>query len=197
MNTNAVLLLDALSPAHITSRHLDDLSLLTFGPQLRGGHNVSIGAHAVKEVFDLIKDLVGPNAITATERSVVLQDATGREIRMHVGSDTDIEFITIGRGGYRDTPLLAIEIKGGEDRSNVHNRLGEAEKSHLKAKAKGHNDMWTITNVEGLSEEDWKQASPTTTAFFDLSDLTCRKGKAYRNFIEQLSQKLRLPIKAM
>ncbi len=91
------------------------------------------------------------------------------------------------------TPLLAIEVKGGRDRSNVHNRLGEAEKSHLKAKSRGFNDLWTITNVEGLSDEAKRAASPTTTIFFDLEDLKKRKGWAYEFFRDRLLQVLRLP----
>ena len=36
----------------------------------------------------------------------------------------------------RDRPLVAIEVKAGTDASNIHNRIGEAEKSHLKARAR-------------------------------------------------------------
>jgi hypothetical protein len=32
---------------------------------------------------------------------------------------------------------VAVEIKGGKDYSNIHNRIGEAEKSHQKAKKEG------------------------------------------------------------
>ncbi|MGZ6228614.1 MAG: XcyI family restriction endonuclease, partial [Candidatus Binataceae bacterium] len=39
---------------------------------------------------------------------------------------------------------VAIEIKGGTDKSNAHNRAGEAEKSHQKARAQEFNDFWTI-----------------------------------------------------
>ena len=33
--------------------------------------------------------------------------------------------------------LIAIEIKGGMGFSDIHNRIGEAEKSHQKTKARG------------------------------------------------------------
>ena len=36
---------------------------------------------------------------------------------------------------------VAFEVKGGTDDSNAHNRAGEAEKSHLKAKRKGFKDF--------------------------------------------------------
>jgi thiamine biosynthesis protein ThiC len=34
--------------------------------------------------------------------------------------------------------LVAIEVKAGSDFSTIHNRIGEAEKSHRKAKISGH-----------------------------------------------------------
>jgi hypothetical protein len=46
---------------------------------------------------------------------------------------------------------VAIEIKGGTDRSNAHNRAGEAEKSHQKARAEGFRDFWTIIAKAGLN----------------------------------------------
>jgi len=46
--------------------------------------------------------------------------------------------------------IVAIEVKGGTDVSNAHNRAGEAEKSHTKAKGKGFRDFWTIISKKGL-----------------------------------------------
>ena len=42
---------------------------------------------------------------------------------------------------------IAIEIKGGTDVSNLHNRLGEAEKSHQNARLLGFTQFWTIINL--------------------------------------------------
>lgn len=172
LNNSAAALLESLAPQNISSEHLDDLTLLTFGPQLRGSRNVEIGVNAVQEVFEVIKEIVGPHANHIGAALMILVDATGRQIEIKFSSDPDIEIVTVGQGQKRD-PLLAVEVKGGTDLSNAHNRLGEAEKSHLKAKAKGFTDLWTIVNVKGLSDPDRKAESPTTTAFFRFGRPNC------------------------
>lgn len=192
INNASAYLLESISDDHLTADHLHDLSLLTFGPQLRGGRNVSIGTSAVQEVFEVIAEIVGVHGRAVSSRRISVQDATGRQIEIRFSADPDIEMVTVG-ANVPDAPILAIEVKGGEDRSNAHNRLGEAEKSHLKARAKGFTELWTITNVQELSPDDRRAASPTTTAFFDLSDLTSRQGEAYDLFRETLLQRLRLP----
>ncbi len=50
-------------------------------------------------------------------------------------SDPDVLITEKLQSGVRY--ILSIEVKGGTDASNIHNRLGEAEKSHLKAKKFG------------------------------------------------------------
>jgi len=66
---------------------------------------------------------------------------------------------------------VAIEIKGGTDVSNAHNRAGEAEKSHQKAKKQGFRDYWTLISKTGLSVEKLKQESPTTNSWFDVAQV--------------------------
>lgn len=193
LNVSAAYLIERIPEDRITLKHLEHLTLLTYGAQLRGSHNVAIGQHAVKQVFEIIKDIVGPSADVVEDNLISLTDATGRKINIRFSSDPDIEIVTVAQGKRSDTPVLAIEVKGGRDRSNVHNRLGEAEKSHLKAKQRGFTDLWTITNVDDLSEDARKAASPTTTAFFNLEDLRSGKGPGYEDFRERLLQKLRLP----
>lgn len=192
LNKSARILLENIAPQHITKEHLHELTVLTFGPQLRGGRNVDIGTGAVKEVFKVIMDITKPYANNISDNMIVITDLTKRQIEIKFSSDPDIGIFSIGQGN-KKTPLLAIEVKGGTDYSNSHNRLGEAEKSHLKAKKDGFNDLWTIVNVEGLSDEDRRAESPTTTAFFDLSDLISREGFEYEEFKDKLLQKLRLP----
>lgn len=193
INKSADFLLGNLPLSLITKEHLERLTLLTFGPQLRGSRNVAIGVVAVREIFEIIKHIVGDNANLLEENLIILRDATGRQIAIRFSADPDIEIVSVSDSEKPATPLLAIEVKGGRDRSNVHNRLGEAEKSHLKAKSRGFNDLWTITNVEGLSDGAKRAASPTTTIFFDLEDLKKRKGWAYEFFRDRLLQVLRLP----
>jgi len=177
----------------LSAEHVDDLSLLTFGPQLRGERNVGLGATAVQEVFAAIREIIGPHATKVSDRLIEFKDATGRIVKVRFGSDPDITVASVSRSTITEDPLLAIEVKGGTDVSNAHNRLGEAEKSHLKAKANGYTDLWTITNVAGLSDGIRRRESPTTTAFYDLRDIMGRQGEAYEDFREKLLQKLRLP----
>jgi hypothetical protein len=193
INQSSAALIEGMKPKNITNKHLDELTLLTFGTLLRGSHNVKIGTDAVSKVFNVIKEIVGKHSTKTTDNFIEVLDATGRQIGIRFSSDPDIDIFTIGQASQSNRPLLAIEVKGGKDLSNAHNRLGEAEKSHLKAKAKGYTELWTIVNVEGLSDEDRKAESPTTNAFFDLSDLTGREGSAYDDFRDRLLQKLRLP----
>jgi hypothetical protein len=68
--------------------------------------------------------------------------------------------------------LVAIELKGGTDVSNIWNRIGEAEKSHLKAKGKGYNELWTVARVDLTNDpalhQKARSQSPSTTRFFCL-----------------------------
>jgi hypothetical protein len=68
--------------------------------------------------------------------------------------------------------LVAIELKGGTDVSNIWNRLGEAEKSHAKARADGFNELWTVTRVDlnsdPATQKKARRQSASTTRFFFL-----------------------------
>ena len=195
LNSSAEYLVKNLPEIYITQAHVEKLTLLTYGPQLRGGHNVAIGVNAVEKVFTIIRDIVGEHAEKVSDHSIILKDATGRIVRIKFGSDPDVEVVSMSDPPRTNKPLLAIEVKGGRDISNAHNRLGEAEKSHLKVKESGFNDRWTIVNVEGLPKKARERGSPNTTAFYDLEDLILRKGRAYEEFRDSLLQKLRLPDK--
>jgi XcyI restriction endonuclease len=85
--------------------------------------------------------------------------------------------------------LVAIEIKGGTDASNIWNRLG-AEKSHQSARKAGFNDLWTVTGVDVDSNPARQttafEKSPSTTEFFFLPrivDQTSEEGKRFRQFL--------------
>ena len=66
--------------------------------------------------------------------------------------------------------------------SNIHNRIGEAEKSHQKARAAGYVECWTVVNVDRFDEKMAQRESPSTDRFYRISDLTKRKGDAYSDF---------------
>jgi hypothetical protein len=77
---------------------------------------------------------------------------------------------------------LAIEVKGGYDFSNVHNRLGEAEKSHQKARSRGYTECLTVVNVDRINIEKAHGESPTTNRFYRLTDLEDLTTEEYQDF---------------
>ena len=82
---------------------------------------------------------------------------------------------------------VAIEIKGGTDKSNAHNRSGEAEKSHLKARKADFRDFWTIISKKGLNMGIIRSGSPTTTSWFDVSEIVGRSGDDFEEFRGRIS----------
>ena len=91
---------------------------------------------------------------------------------------------------------VAIEVKGGTDVSNAHNRAGEAEKSHLKAKQKGFKDFWTIISKTGLDMNKLRQESQTTTEWFDVTEILARNGKDWEEFRQRLAGAVGIPLAA-
>jgi hypothetical protein len=86
--------------------------------------------------------------------------------------------------------LVAIEIKGGRDNSNIHNRIGEAEKSHQKARNDGFVECWTIVGISDLNMELAKKESPTTDRFYHLVRLTDELSDEFNDFRENLLSRL-------
>lgn len=76
--------------------------------------------------------------------------------------------------------------------SNIHNRLGEAEKSHQKARQQGFNQFWTMVNVKHLDLDVARRESPTTTAFFSVAQITDPRTAEYAEFKELLLSELGL-----
>lgn len=81
---------------------------------------------------------------------------------------------------------IAIEVKGGKDFSNVHNRIGEAEKSHQKARGAGYVECWTVVNVDNIDIEMAKRESPSTNRFYKISDLIAGTGNDYIDFRDRV-----------
>ncbi|MCE9591967.1 MAG: XcyI family restriction endonuclease, partial [Planctomycetes bacterium] len=108
-------------------------------------------------------------------------NAAGRAVHIEFASDPDIKITEELRSSLR--PLVSIEIKGGEDRSNIHNRLGEAEKSHQKALEHGYREFWTILGAK-VNPATAKLESPTTKHFFQLKQILHSEGDEHRDFQE-------------
>lgn len=170
---------------HITTELLDDLALLTLGPQLRGARNTRIGKAANEAVFEIIKRMVGHAVTQATGSRLELTNASGRRVTIAFSADPDIS-ISEEISAKTSKSVVAIEIKGGADKSNIWNRLGEAEKSHQSAKQRGFVEFWTIYNVPDLGQAKAREKSPTTTRFYSLIELADSNSDAFADFRDRL-----------
>jgi hypothetical protein len=175
--------------SHLSRESVHDLTLLTLGPQLRGGVLNTLGSTATKRVFDLIHSFLAAETVAESERSLSVQNAAGRTVKIEFAADPDIcirEELPSGR--FRN--LVAIEIKGGRDYSNVHNRIGEAEKSHQKAKKDGFAECWTIVGVADLGLDLARKESPTTDRFYHLDEIEHAASAEAGDFRESLISRL-------
>ncbi len=170
---------------------LHALTLLTLGSQFRGSYNTLLGQRATKRVFEIIRRIVSAAIQSEDSTSIVIRNAAGRNVRIEFAPDPDIavrEQLSSGRFNNR----IAIEIKGGRDISNIHNRLGEAEKSHQNARDQGFTQFWTIVNVKSLNLEAARRESPTTTAFFSIDQIADHTTAEHAEFKELLVAELGL-----
>ena len=180
-----------LSP-QITDRDIAELPLLTFGSFLQGQNNVAIGAQATKDVFLAVAEIVKPFIHHHDERTIQVINASERTVRISLASDPDIRIEE--EFGSKSIRKVALEIKGGTDVSNVHNRAGEAEKSHQKARGKGFRDFWTIISTKGVNLATLRSESPTTMSWFDAAQVLGRKGNDWDDFRNRIVQAVGVPL---
>jgi hypothetical protein len=176
----------------MTDRDLRELPLLTFGSQLQGSHNTRIGEDAMRDVFLTVADIVEKYIIDREIKKLVVRNSTGRLVTITRSSDPDVSVTE--RIGQQVHNKVAIEVKGGLDFSNIHNRAGEAEKSHLKAKAKQFKDFWTIISKKRTPMEKLHAESQTTTEWFDLGELLAHEGPDWENFRAKLTGAVGIPL---
>ena len=178
---SAVALVEGIGVEKIRRELLNELTLLTLGPQLRGGANVKKGAMGILAVFDAIHGIVKHAATQSTSGTIEIINAAGRAVFIEFAPDPDIViYEAMSKVSLRR--LIAIEVKGGTDFSNIHNRVGEAEKSHQKAKAAGYVECWTVVNVDSIDMAMAKRESPSSNRFYRLSALNSRRGEEYEDF---------------
>ena len=170
-----------------TTHDIYDLQLLTVGPQFRGSNNNTLGQVATQKTFKLIKDIVAPYIESSTDTEIVIKNALDREVKISFASDPDITVIeTFPSSKHK---LISVEIKGGTDGANIHNRIGEAEKSHRKAKDEGYDKFMTIISVD-KDYAQLRRESPTTNHFFNLNKIQNTESDEYTRFKEIISQLL-------
>lgn len=182
---SAVALMDGIGLDRLSRDFLDDLTLLTVGPQLRGGANVEKGVAGIIDVFQAIHDIVKHVALKSTASKIEFTNAAGRKVVISFAPDPDIViYEEMSPKKFRN--IIAIEVKGGTDFSNIHNRVGEAEKSHQKAKSSGYVECWTVVNVDRIDMDMARRESPTTNTFYRLSSLKCAEGCEYQDFKDRV-----------
>jgi hypothetical protein len=178
----------------LSDRDLRELPLLTFGAQLQGSNNTEIGKKAMRDVFDAITEIVRKYVTKREPTRLTVRNASGRTVYISLFHDPDVSIQEMI--GNRPHSKVAIEVKGGTDVSNVHNRAGEAEKSHLKAKKKGFKDFWTIISKHGVELFKLMQESQTTTEWFDVAELLARQGRDWDEFRERLAGSVGIPLRS-
>jgi hypothetical protein len=180
-----------MSP-QFTPRDVAELPLLTLGSQFQGGNNNTIGKQATIDVFLAVSELVKDYIQTQDTRTITIRNAAGRTVVIGLASDPDIRIQEEFDDQLRNK--VAIEIKGGTDISNAHNRAGEAEKSHQKAKNQGFRDYWTIISKAGLNVDKLKSESPTTNSWFDVAHVLGRDGADWNEFRSRFAEATGIPL---
>jgi hypothetical protein len=145
----------------------------------------------MQEVFTVITEIVGKYVKTKAPNRLSLRNSAKRLVLITLAHDPDVRIEeAFGKNLHQK---VAIEVKGGTDASNAHNRAGEAEKSHLKAKAAGFPEFWTIISKKGLDVAKLKAESQTTNHWFDVAEVLARRGSDWEAFRERLSAAVGIP----
>lgn len=185
LDLSAKYMLEHLEDQMISTGFFDQLTVLTLGPQLRGGANVQKGTSAISQVFDVVYQIVRASVVHSNSRCIELKNSSDRTVYIQFAADPDIVIREeLATNTYRN--LVAIEVKGGQDYSNIHNRVGEAEKSHQKAKKDSYIECWTIVNVDRIDMDMAQKESPTTNKFYRISELLNQNSSEYRDFSLQI-----------
>ncbi len=173
-------------------RDLSDLTLLTLGPTLQGGRNNVIGSRAALDVLNAIRALVAPWIVYETDRLIRFTTPGGRTFEAVAASDPDLR---IDEGTGTDaTPVVAIEIKGGADVSNAHNRAGEAEKSQIKAIGMGYAHRWTVIRMQGVNRQRIREETPSSTELFEAGGVIDQVGPDWDAFRQRLGELVGEPL---
>lgn len=167
--------------------NVSELPLITLGAQLDGSWRTRIGVAATEVVFDALKSVVRGSSLKCKEsgNSISVVNAAGRRVTIELSADPDV-VIREYMSGNRSVYLAAIEIKGGTDYANIHNRVGEAEKSHQKAKADGAGQCWTVITLAGADMAKLHEESPSTSHWFDLAQVRARSGSNWDELVDRL-----------
>lgn len=170
-------------PAGSLRQDVDQLPLLTLGAQADGSWRGQIGATATKGVFDAMKAVVRGQGkpYSETDVSITVVNNSQREVTLALAPDPDVVIREDVQGSV--VYKAAIEIKGGADYANIHNRVGEAEKSHQKARNDGAQDCWTVINLDRADMSVLRRESPTTREWLDVNQVLDENGPSWKRLV--------------
>jgi len=94
-----------------------ELQLLTLGPQFKGGGNVKLGQGAIDTFFMLLKSLLSPYNPKVKGRQLTFVNDSKLTVVVRVASDPDVSITQ--QLDAEERKLVAIELKGGTDVSNI------------------------------------------------------------------------------
>lgn len=165
---------------------------MTLGQMFQGANNVQIGKRAIVDVYLSIGEVVQNHVVGRTDRDTKIRNASGRTVTIVLAQDPDVSITEDIAGALQKK--VAIEVKGGTDKSNAHNRAGEAEKSHQKARSLGYREFWTVIATKGIDLAVLKRESPTTNSWFDLSQVIGRLGSDWDEFRSRIASVVGIPL---
>ena len=185
LNTAIAVLLQAIPPGSLGD-DVNQLPLMTLGAQADGSWRNMIGAKATLQVYEALKAVIKGTGHTYVDlgTSLNVKNSSGREVIIALAADPDVEIRE--RLGSTDFLRAAIEIKGGRDYANIHNRAGEAEKSHRKAKARGAGQFWTIIACAKADMKMLRAESPTTDQWFDIEQVETGAGPDWDKLVSHV-----------
>lgn len=183
LNQAMAVLVTAL-PTGSLREDIDQLPLMMLGAQADGSWRTRIGQEATKGVFAALKNVILQRDRTITtsgDNAVTVMNSAGREVTLALAPDPDV----VIKEQVNDQVMVkvALEIKGGTDVSNVHNRAGEAEKSHRKAFQAHAQDFWTVISLTGADREALQRESPTTRQWFDVEEVLAGTGPSWTSLV--------------
>jgi hypothetical protein len=179
-----------LSPT-VTPRDVSELPLLTLGSQWQGSRNTQIGKAATQAAFLAIAEFVEPHTVKHEGGVITVRNPTGGAFVIARSDDPDVRVQE--QLASRLVNRVAIELKGGTDYSNVHNRAGEAEKSHAKARLAGYQECWTVIHTKGVDMARLRSESRTTDVWFDAAQVLGREGPDWDDFRRRLAAAISIP----
>lgn len=170
-------------PRGSLQRDVEQLPLLTLGAQADGSWRTRIGQEATKGVYAALKAVIMSQGTSYTDNGDALQvvNRAGRTVTLALAADPDVVIKEDVNG--QTVFKTAIEIKGGTDYSNVHNRAGEAEKSHRKAHRANAQDFWTVISLTGVDRTTLASESPTTRQWFDVEEVLAGAGADWQRLV--------------